>query len=594
MGSRLSGRDGIVFATLLGILTLPAASFAQPGARLRLFQSQTSRRQIELLRLEGRPIKCGVPVLMSAMAEGVAAGQMVFLQRPDFLTDTHLSPSGEFLIHYATTGVHAVSGVDTTGGPNGVPDYIEAAAVALDSVRSGFSALGWRTPIDDGNGTYDVYVADLETIYGVPVFGLTQPDSPTSPGPPATSASFIELDNDYLPESLFGHPPLESLRVTIAHEYHHAIQMAYNLPFTVGEVEAYRWFAELSATYHEEVFYDGINDYYFYLPSFLGAPQVSLTDSGNPFSLHMYGAVLWALFLDQSRGPDSNRELWTRMADDAVPPVIAHQRVAVGWGTTLLDLYREFSIWQLYTEARARSGQFFEEAAQYPLVRILTQGQLPLELTLPSLAFRYYRTDPASATGGVAVRISPFANSEWGVGVAGETAGTQLAGASTSSASTDDVSLGVGVELFDWGSYDSVIHWSLTGVHTQSNPLATRTVEVDLAQSDRLSTSALGSSRFKLMQNYPNPFRPDLTTRTFFVFSLVDTADVTIEIRSLAGASLWQHRFNDLGPGVHFTADLGVGWDGRDGSGALVPSGVYLIVGRSRATTQASKMTVIR
>jgi hypothetical protein len=578
----------------MGILILPAAPQAQPGARQRMFQSPTSRRQIEQLIQEGRPIKCGMPVLMSAMAEGVAAGQMAFLQRPSVTTDTHLSPSGEFLIHYATAGVHAVSGVDTTGGPNGVPDFIEVAAAALDSVRTGFSALGWRTPIDDGNGTYDVYFADLETLYGVPVFGFTQPDSPTSPGPPATSASFIELDNDYLPESLFGHPPLESLRVTIAHEYHHAIQMAYNLPFTVGEVEAYRWFAELSATYHEEVFYDGINDYYFYLPSFLGSPHESLTDSSNPFSLHMYGAVLWALFLDQSRSPDSNRELWTRMADDAIRPLIAHQRVAVGWGTTLLELYRVFSIWQLYTAARALPGQFFEEGAQYPSVLILTQGQLPLDLTLPSLAFRYYRTDPASATGGVAVRISPFANSEWGVGVAGETAGTQLAGVSTSVASTGTASLGVGVELFDWDSYDSVIHWSLTGVHTQSNPLATRTVEVGLAQSDRLSTSALGSSGFKLMQNYPNPFRPEQSARTFFVFSLADTADVTIEVRSLGGASLWRHRFNDLGAGVHFSADLGVGWDGRDEAGVLAPSGVYLIVGRSSATTRATKMTIIR
>jgi hypothetical protein len=521
----------------------------------------------------------------------VAAGQTAFLQRPDFLTDTYLSPSGEFLVHYTTAGVHAVSAVDTTGGPNGVPDFVEVAAAALDSVRAGFIALGWRNPIDDGNGTYDVYFADIETVYGVPFFGLTQPDSPTSSGPPATSASFIELDNDYLPEALFGHPPLESLRVTIAHEYHHAIQMAYNLPFLVGEVEPYRWFAELSATYHEEVFYDGINDYDFYLPSFLGAPQVSLTDSNG---LHMYGAVLWALFLDQSRSVDANRELWTRMADDAVPPLIAHQRVAVGWGTTLLDLYREFSAWQLYTEARAVAGQFFEEAARYPLVRILPQGQLPLDLTLPSLAFRYYRTDPIPATGGVAVRIKPFANSEWGVGVAGETAGTQLAGLTTSTASTGAAPLGVGVELFDWDGYDSVVYWSLTGVHTQSNPLASRTVEVDLAQSDRLSTSALGLSGFKLMQNYPNPFRPDQTTRTYFVFSLTDTADVTIEVRSLGGASLWRHRFNDLAAGLHFTADLGIGWDGRDESGALVPSGVYLIVGRSSAITRAAKMTIIR
>jgi hypothetical protein len=507
---------------------------------------------------------------------GRAAGERAAQQRPSYLTDTLLSPAGEFLIHYAITGSHAV---DTTGvAASGVPDFIALAAAALDSLKVGYSALGWREPLDDSDGVFDVYFIDMATAYGIPIFGLTWWDQPSSSTPPYTSPAFMELENDFLPVALFNdHPPVESLRVTIAHEYHHAVQFAYNLAYETSDYDRYLWFAELSATYFEEIFYNGINDYYFYLPYFLGAPHLSLADING---LHMYGAVLWALYLDAVEGADFNRLLWTRMADDASDALDAHIGVLADRGTDMLQRYREFSVWQLSTGTRAVPGSYFQESAAYPGVTILPGDLQPSDVTIPSLALRCYRAQPTTTDGGLAIRTGPVAAGIWGGGVAGELTSGQLQGLRTSVA-TGSGAEGLVVELLDWADYGDIVHWTFSGIHSISDPLGNQQVGLDFVQSDRLTAAALQGGGFRLLQNYPNPFRPDETANTFFAFNLPGIADVTIEIRSMGGATLWTQRFQAFGAGLHYTGDTAIGWDGRDLSGSLVPAGVYLIVARS-------------
>ena len=573
----------------------PAGGNALAQADRTLLQAPAAQRYIAPHLREGRALKCGFPALAAALGEaGRGAGQSAYVSRPSYLPSTLLSASGRFLLHFTTSGAHAVDSTDADG--DGVPDYVAAAAASLDSVDAGYRVLGWRDPLDDDDGIIDVYFVDFENVpeIGVAAFGFTVPLNPMPSSPPFVSPVFILLENDYLPRLIFGdHEPLESLRVTVAHEYHHAIQLAYNLRYegAQSELDRYLWFAELSATYYEEVFYDGINDYYFYLRGFLGAPQLSLTETGG---LHMYGAALWALYLADVNGPDILRTLWRRMAEDAVPALEAHIRVLADLGTTMLQHYREFSIWQLFTGARAVPGAYFEEAAAYPEVAVLDRALDPLDLSLPSLAFRYYRSEPTTSSGGVAMRLGPFTDSEWGAGVAGETAAGLLQSITSSAASASGGTRGLVVELLDWGSFGNVVHWALSGVHSQDEPLVPSAVNVEFAQSDRLTSAALQAGGFRLLQNYPNPFRPNRMPETFFAFSLGAAAEVTIEVRSLGGASLWTRRFNVTDAGLHYTADLGIGWDGRDRSGALVPSGVYLIVGRVGGKVQVRKMTVVR
>jgi flagellar hook assembly protein FlgD len=77
------------------------------------------------------------------------------------------------------------------------------------------------------------------------------------------------------------------------------------------------------------------------------------------------------------------------------------------------------------------------------------------------------------------------------------------------------------------------------------------------------------------MQNYPNPFKPSATGRgasTEIAYSLgQDASNVEIAIYSVKGelVTTLRSEANASGAGS-------VLWDGRDASGAVVSSGIYL------------------
>jgi hypothetical protein len=568
------------------LLALPAPARAQ-GFREALAAAAREERSAQALG-QDRPAKCGFGSVVLTLTRLGRAASTTQEARPDELPNDFPSPGGFFLLHYATTGVDAVPSGDSDS--DGTPDWIEAAAAALDSLLARYRDLGWRDPIGDGDAWYDVYFTNDMQQQGY--FGLTVATAPFQTTPPYRSASWMELDNDY-PVFYYGHEPLTSLRVTAAHEFHHAIQMAYNLPVLDywGAYQAYGWFAEASAVYHEDVLYDGINDYYNYLPSFLNNPDLSLATYNGA---HEYGAVLWPLFLDATQGAETNRLLWTAMSDQACSPRRAHDFWLEEQGLVWIDLWRDFSVWLLHTGSRADPARYFPEGAAYPGVKILTAPTGPASVTLPALAVRFWRALPDTARAGVAVRVDPQDLAAWGVGIAGEPAAGPLQQVSALAGVMEGS--GVGVELLDWRDYAGALSWAFTGPNYRTDPdsLHSGTASFESRASDRLGTDRLDGTSFRLLQNYPNPFRPATDPRTWFVFRLEETSEVTLEVRSLGGARLWTHRFADLEAGLHFSADLGVGWDGRDESGRSVPSGVYLLLGRAGGRIETITFSVVR
>ena len=79
--------------------------------------------------------------------------------------------------------------------------------------------------------------------------------------------SYLELDNDYTNPVYQQTKGTDALRVTIAHEFHHAVQFGY-YQGTDGV-----WWQESTSTWMEEVAYPHIDDYLQYLPSFLDVPH---------------------------------------------------------------------------------------------------------------------------------------------------------------------------------------------------------------------------------------------------------------------------------------------------------------------------------
>jgi len=207
--------------------------------------------------------------------------------------------------------------------------------------RQPLSDDGSAAPTDDNpNDKLDVYLDDLGSQG---YYGYCQPDSGTGRQVPA----FCVLDDDFA-RSQYGAPPLNSLRVTAAHEFFHAIQFA-------ADVTESTWFMEGSATWVEDVVYDSINDNYQYLTSSpIRHPRTSLDYSGGLFP---YGSFIFFTFSSQRHGNAVVRHYW----DDAVgtPTGMTAIRTALG-PTHWASFFTLFASWNTLP------GHSYSERAGYP------------------------------------------------------------------------------------------------------------------------------------------------------------------------------------------------------------------------------------
>jgi len=202
-------------------------------------------------------IKCMFPVraeLMSRLSPLEIAALPDHRARP-VTQRSYLTEGGNFIIHYDTTGRHAIELNYTLGKT--VPDWIYESGLAYE--RSRFlliDSLGYRIPPIDSleEPEYDVYIQQLsgDGIYGETVFEIIEGTS---------HASWIETDNDFSENIYFSHG-LDAMRVTAVHEYFHAVQLAYN--FRASDI----WFFELASTWFEDVGYDEVNDYVQYIDTY--------------------------------------------------------------------------------------------------------------------------------------------------------------------------------------------------------------------------------------------------------------------------------------------------------------------------------------
>jgi len=76
---------------------------------------------------------------------------------------------------------------------------------------------------------------------------------------------------------------------------------------------------------------------------------------------------------------------------------------------------------------------------------------------------------------------------------------------------------------------------------------------------------------FMLLQNYPNPFNPE----TWLPYQLATDAVVNLYIYNVKGQLVRSLALGKQVAGNYLTKDKAAYWDGKDGSGARVASGVY-------------------
>ena len=520
---------------------------------------------------------CGTPHLVQAMsaAPNLSADFQARLgklaqRRPDVQHDI-LSPSGRFRVHYDTEGRHAVSPTDDDA--NGIPDYIDLTMAVLDSVWIlEIDQLGYNPPPSDkglgGGDEYDAYVIELDGGY----YGFAYPESVGA----LTTSSYLEIDNNFTDPGYKQTRGLDALRVTIAHEFHHAIQFGYYAGFDGS------WWQESTSTWMEEVAYPRIDDYLQYLTHFLGEPQRAL-NSGVYRSLHTYGSAIFSLFLDQRYGRELNRLIWEEVGQrksvhlDHFDHVIRQEAEPGGLGIVM----GEFAVWNYFTNNRYR-GEYYAEGNLYPTVPtrdIAVAAETVVRDTslVDATGSVYLRLEPQLRAGGVDL----FFDANQGAWrrhlllVGPDTTSAQLVSEPT-------------VRITSWDQFDEIV---LVATAAERTGLAYQhlfAAQFDPSLIDPDRPAALATL---LKPNYPNPFRPSQHPHTRLAFDLAFPSSKTrLALFTTNGALVWEQ---DLGERAA-REDHAVLWDGRNLAGNPVASGIYHLLLEAEGTAAKRTIAVVR
>ncbi len=265
-------------------------------------------------------------------------------------------------IHWVDSSGDKPNLTDTTPA-NGIPDYVDQALAVAENVWSTeVGTMGYRSPLSDvtstdhgPDGGLDIYLSNL----GPQLYGYCTSDDPGLDMPGTfTASAYCVVDNNYTEPVFQNHTPIQNLKVTLAHEFFHAVQFAYD----IGED---RWLMEGTATWMEDQVYDAINDNRQYLQnSQLKYPWVPLDHFNG--CCFQYGSWIWFRFLSETMGPGVIQEIWDRAdaapggPDDYSAQAISH--VLAAHGTTFRKKFASFAVWNKISRQRYSEG----EAGRYP------------------------------------------------------------------------------------------------------------------------------------------------------------------------------------------------------------------------------------
>ncbi|QWF23358.1 hypothetical protein KM427_06445 [Nocardioides sp. LMS-CY] len=243
------------------------------------------------------------------------------------------------------------------------PRWIKKVGSVVDRVLSTYAKAGYRTPKSDGargggDGLLDIYLVDFAAEQQYGLYGYCDTDvAPPAEGPYDTWA-YCALDHTF---QGFPRKPIQSLKVTAAHELFHAVQFAY-------DYNEDAWFMEATAVWAEDEVYDRINDNLQYLPmSPMRQPRQSLDQFGD--SLRHYGAWIFFRYLSerfprsQGRMPVIVRKIWERADGSRNGPddysIQAVSKELASRGTDLRRVYAQFA------DANRRPRRTYEEGRSY-------------------------------------------------------------------------------------------------------------------------------------------------------------------------------------------------------------------------------------
>ncbi len=519
----------------------------ESAAQMRTQLASLLQRLPDVPNLDAPAEKCGTPLAMQlrARADELSRDDKVRVQRivsrPD-LPHAYLSESGRFRIHYAVAGQHAIDSSATI--VDGVPDMAVVAAQAAEhAYRILVDSLGFLPHTGDGGvdgPEYDFYLLDL----GAQFYGWTIPDDPT--GGPGGSY-YSQIENDFV--GSFATQGLDAMRVTVAHEYFHAVQFAY-----ANKLDDL-FFYEMSSVWFEERAYPEINDYLAYLSDLFNQPDKTL------FS-QIYASNIWLKYRLTGTDGTPLRQMWEDFRENNAAAVIRLE--AENAGLPLAEALAEFYSWCLYTGERAIPGKYFDDAAQFPTLRplqtISVTSDTVFEGKVRSMAVNYLVIEQDAARSFAAQFVR------------GDAADMRLAGV----AENLDGSLGEFSIQRESEQYfllaqenEGTANLLLVNANEQNtDPFKRWLYDLDLRLIEATSASD-GIGRI-----YPNPLLVSEGNVVSIPFALPEQGRTTLTILDETGRVVYAISLGERPRGLNRP----FAWDGRDDRGKQVASGIYLVV----------------
>jgi hypothetical protein len=427
--------------------------------------------------------------------------------------------------------------------------------------------LGFRAPPADAEDgpEWDIYIRNVAGSYG-----WTNPDRLVATDPDVWTA-FIEVDNDYTHTATRG---LDGLRITLAHEFFHLVELGYNMQYGEDGYFDAQFFMEAACTYVEDLVYDGINDYYNYLDDYFQKENLRF-DTFDGW--REYGLCLWFHFLEKHLGAcGSFRQAWDNMF--SADWLGATELAMLDAGTSFGDALGLFYAWNYRTGSRADTAHFYPEGDAYPELRpgdSVTLGQAnSVSVDVVATAARYvrfldndrwYTVSVANVSTVNLDSASLFLSLEYGSGGAGYTSvDDRVAARATVN----------GGRVPDWRS--NVFAERQDGVFAM--------VALDAAIPFREETD--------LPDAIPNPFVPAERPFVTIPFFLKTPGAVDVCLYTPTGFQVLQRRAdtNTSGPGAKRFY-----WDGKNDGSTEAAAGVYVYVIRQGGTIiRTGKIALVR
>lgn len=519
--------------------------------------------------------KCGFHIIANYyMTPGDRFGIKGILQiRPP--NDTSVSsPSGKFRIHFDTSNVNGNQPLlyDSTGQkiPNSTYAFVDSVEKICDYVyHVEVDSLGYPPPPSDsgagGGNEYDIYIQSLSSgQYGYTDFDQSKPlINRVNP----TYNAWTVIRNEYGPGDSIYTQGMAAIEVTIAHEFHHGIQVG-----NYGLWQNDLWFYELTSTWMEQVVYPQVRDYYQYLENFFNNVDLPF-NFYQTYSFAGYERCIFGIFVQNEYGTPVMKSIWQNMAREGVIPSIEDAFRSIGIDPSYA--FHTFAQWNYFTGYRSQfvlqyNVSTYPFANDYPLVKVsgfdnLGSGGVYFSDMALRLTEHFYQINVGTDTLGIAVVNNNFSAAEnYDTTSYPFSVGISLGGSSCVMELTNGYCI-----FFDPSDH---LNWGIVPAIT--------------------SNDTSGNLAVKNNVVFPQPFNPSLRQVLRIPYPFADGNSPSLSILKVSGELVG--KFDGDNNMAQYLGGKYFIWNGKDRNGKTVSSGVYIYVVTDGSKSVVGKIAVVR